>query len=191
MSITALPTPPAPSDSPAAFNTKAFALLGALPTFVTEANALEAENAAAATAAANAALASKLNTASPAYTGTLSGPGASFTGAFGYGIGAGGTVTQAASKATAVTLNKLSGYITTAADSLAANTSVQFVFNNSFLATQDVLCVSIGTSGSATYQAWVSYTSTGLAYVVIRNNTAGPLSEAVRINFAVIKGSTT
>lgn len=42
MPITALPTPPLPTDTPADFNTKAFALLGALPTFVTEANALEA-----------------------------------------------------------------------------------------------------------------------------------------------------
>ena len=41
MPITALPTPPRPTDTPADFNTKAFALLGALPTFVTEANALE------------------------------------------------------------------------------------------------------------------------------------------------------
>ena len=41
MPITALPTPPLPTDTPADFNTKAFALLGALPTFVTEANALK------------------------------------------------------------------------------------------------------------------------------------------------------
>ena len=41
MPITALPTPPLPTDTPADFNTKAFALLRALPTFVTEANALE------------------------------------------------------------------------------------------------------------------------------------------------------
>lgn len=39
--MTTLPVPPSPADSTADFNTKAFALLGALPTFVTEANALE------------------------------------------------------------------------------------------------------------------------------------------------------
>ena len=39
MAITALPTPPSrSSDTPAQFSTKADALLGALPTFVTEAN---------------------------------------------------------------------------------------------------------------------------------------------------------
>ena len=37
--INPLPTPPSPADSPADFNTRAFALLGALPAFVTEANA--------------------------------------------------------------------------------------------------------------------------------------------------------
>lgn len=37
--INALPTPPSPSDNPADFNTKAFNLLGALPTFVSQANA--------------------------------------------------------------------------------------------------------------------------------------------------------
>ena len=37
--ISPLPTPPSPADSPVDFNTKAFALLGALPAFVTEANA--------------------------------------------------------------------------------------------------------------------------------------------------------
>ena len=37
--INPLPTPPALADSPTDFNTKAFALLGALPGFVTEANA--------------------------------------------------------------------------------------------------------------------------------------------------------
>lgn len=37
--ISPLPTPPTPADSPTDFNTKAFALLGALPAFVTEANA--------------------------------------------------------------------------------------------------------------------------------------------------------
>ena len=39
MTITTLPTPPGPTDDVATFNARAFALLGALPTFVTETNA--------------------------------------------------------------------------------------------------------------------------------------------------------
>jgi hypothetical protein len=42
MTITTLPAAPAVTDSPSDFNTKAFALVGALATFVTEANALGA-----------------------------------------------------------------------------------------------------------------------------------------------------
>lgn len=41
--ITPLPTPPTPADTPADFNTKAFALLGGMPGFVTQANALSVE----------------------------------------------------------------------------------------------------------------------------------------------------
>lgn len=63
MTITALPTPPDPSDSESVFNSKAFAFLGALPTFGTEANAQAVDvnaDAAAAAASAAAALASQL-----------------------------------------------------------------------------------------------------------------------------------
>lgn len=43
MAITALPTPPSRANSPADFSTKADALLAALPTFVTETNAVQAD----------------------------------------------------------------------------------------------------------------------------------------------------
>ena len=43
MSITALPTPPLPTDITSVFNSRAFALLSALPTFVTEANVLQTD----------------------------------------------------------------------------------------------------------------------------------------------------
>ena len=57
MPITALPTPPSRTDA-ANFNVRAESFLGALPTFVTEANALATEtNGYAASAAASAATA--------------------------------------------------------------------------------------------------------------------------------------
>ena len=43
MAFTALPTAPTPSDPPALFNTRGFALIGALDLFVTEGNALQAD----------------------------------------------------------------------------------------------------------------------------------------------------
>ncbi|MBD9530912.1 hypothetical protein IB233_04580 [Comamonas sp. CMM01] len=57
-----LPTPPQPSDTPAEFNSHAFSLLGALPGFVAQTNALGAEveqNATAAASAKTAAAASQ------------------------------------------------------------------------------------------------------------------------------------
>lgn len=65
MAISALPTPPARSDAPATFISRADAFLAALPTFRTEANTLETTvegyktaAAASATASANSATAS-------------------------------------------------------------------------------------------------------------------------------------
>jgi len=64
MPMTTLPTAPLPTDSTSVFNSRAFALVAALSTFVTEANALEtnvntkeASAVANAVTAANAALA--------------------------------------------------------------------------------------------------------------------------------------
>nr|WP_315237724.1 hypothetical protein [uncultured Albidiferax sp.] len=65
MTISALPTPaPSPTDTPVEFNAHAFALLGALPTFITETNSTAAAvNAANATAVAAAGVATTKATA--------------------------------------------------------------------------------------------------------------------------------
>lgn len=65
--ISPLPTPPTPADSPVDFNTKAFALLGGLPTFVAEANA-QAAGLDASVAAAGAQAAIATNKAGEALT---------------------------------------------------------------------------------------------------------------------------
>lgn len=74
MAITALPTPPSRADLPAAFSSRADALLGALPTFVTEANAqaadLNAKKAAFDTDYGNAMAAGLANAATNAATAT-------------------------------------------------------------------------------------------------------------------------
>jgi hypothetical protein len=111
----------------------------------------------------------------------------------GYGTGAGGTVTQATSKSTAVTLNKPCGQITMNNAALAGGASVTFALNNTLIATTDVVVVSINnTTGAAdNYIAWVSNNNAaGSAYICIKNNTAGSLSDAVVLNFVVIKGAT-
>ena len=108
-------------------------------------------------------------------------------GAMGYTTGAGGTVTQATSKATAVTLNKLTGQITTAADALAAGVTVAFVVNNSLSVAGDVVVVN---SNSGSYTAICGYVTTGSFAIRLTNVTAGSLSTAVAISFAIIKGVT-
>lgn len=105
----------------------------------------------------------------------------------GYTTGAQGTVTQATSKATAVTLNKSAGIITTNAASLGATTTVNFTLNNSYLSANDTLILTIASGGTAgAYNAWVSGMTTGTATINLRNITAGSLSEAVVLNFAII-----
>ena len=109
----------------------------------------------------------------------------------GYGTGAGGTVTQATSKSTAVTLNKPCGQITTEATALAAGTEVIFLLNNSLFATSDNVVVTLGSAG--TYNAYVVRvvsTNAGQIYIALKNVTGGSLSEAILINFAIIKGAT-
>lgn len=109
----------------------------------------------------------------------------------GYGTGSGGTVTQATSKATAVTLNKPSGSILMNAASLATLTTVQFGVNNSLVAATDVVIINVtmanGVAGGNNYTATVYGTTAGQFSVRIRNDSGGPLAETVLLNFAVIK----
>lgn len=108
----------------------------------------------------------------------------------GYITGEGGTVTQATSKATGVTLNKRCGQITLNAAALAASTTVSFTLTNSTIAATDLLVlnhVSVGTAGAYTLNAQAA---AGSASINVRNVTAGSLSEAIVIGFAVIKATT-
>ena len=113
-------------------------------------------------------------------------------GGLGYGTGSGGTVTQATNKSTAVTLNKPTGTITMNAAALAAGASVVFTFNNTSIASTDVLTLSKGSGGSqgGYYEVRVDSVFSGYAVIFIKNISGVSLSEAVTINFAIIKGAT-
>jgi trimeric autotransporter adhesin len=112
------------------------------------------------------------------------------TGGIGYAAGAGGSVTQLTSKSTAVTLNAASGAITMNAASLAANTTVQFTFNNTSIAATDVVILNQNFAASSGYNIWVYEVGAGYVNIAVRNVTAGALADAVKINFAVIKAVT-
>lgn len=111
------------------------------------------------------------------------------TSGIGYTTGAGGTVTQATSKATGVTLNRVCGTITTAADSLAATTGVTFTVTNSAVAINDVVLVNLrsGYTNHTDYEVTVGGNAAGSFVITIYNRTAGALAQALVLNFAVIK----
>jgi len=114
----------------------------------------------------------------------------SSTGKQGYATGSGGTVTQATSKATGVTLSKSTGQITLNAAALASDTTVSFTLTNTVIEAGDILImnhISAGTAGSYLLNA---QSAAGSASINVRNITAGSLSEAIVIAFAVIKAVT-
>lgn len=114
------------------------------------------------------------------------------TAGVGYSAGAGGTVTQATSKSTGVTLNKVSGQITTNNASIAAGTTVGFVVNNNTVAATDVIVLGIASGASSANSYTLTAASIGgsLFVIEIRNTTGGALAETLLINFAVIKSVT-
>lgn len=111
--------------------------------------------------------------------------------AIGYAPGSGGSVTQATSKATSVTLNKPTGRITTAADALAAGASVTFDMSNTSIAITDVIVLNMGGAAAvaANYRVEVVRIAVGNVVIRLTNISAGSRSEALIINFAVIKGA--
>jgi hypothetical protein len=109
--------------------------------------------------------------------------------AVGYATGTGGTVTQLTSKSTGVTLNKRCGEITMNNAALGAATIVSFTLTNNTVANTDVMIInhtSGGTVGAYTFNA---VCNTGNASISIRNATAGSLSQAPVLRYAVIKGA--
>ena len=107
----------------------------------------------------------------------------------GYAASVQGTVTQGSSKTTAVTLNRPMGRITMNGALLAGGASALFTLNNTTISARDVVIVSVSGGGTAgAYWPFVSSQAAGSAVIGLYNNTAGNLSEAVIINFAVIHG---
>ena len=112
-------------------------------------------------------------------------------GNIGYIGGTSPAVTQATSKATGVTLNRLGGAITTNAAALAATTDVSFTLTNSTIGVDDQITVwrkSGGTAGA--YAVSVDSVAAGSCVITLRNKSGGSLSEAPVIGFTVIKAAT-
>jgi hypothetical protein len=145
---------------------------GALPTAITIANANVTSNAAIAGTKVAPAFGAQ------AVTSTTS---------IGYATGAGGAVTQETDKSTTVELNKICGAITTDDDELAGAAEVSFTVTNDQVAATDVVmvCVKSGAS-TGTYIATVSAVAAG-SFVITLANVGSTASEALVLNFVVIK----
>ena len=106
----------------------------------------------------------------------------------GYSVAAQGTVTQATSKSTAVTLNKSAGQITMNNASLATATNATFTLNNSTISANDavILTISGGQATPGSYNVFANSLAAGSVSITLRNISGGSLSEAVVINFAII-----
>jgi hypothetical protein len=113
---------------------------------------------------------------------------------FGIGPGAanGGTVTQATSKSTGVTLDKVAGQVTMHNAALADATTVSFTLTNSQIEATDLIVVnhvSAGTGGA--YVVSANTLAAGSARISVRNLSGGSLSEAIVLGFVVIKSANT
>jgi hypothetical protein len=104
------------------------------------------------------------------------------------GRGLGGTATQLTSKSTAVSLDNYSGVITTNNAALAGGASVAFTLNSIYIGADDVVVVNTQNSN---YLAAACGVVSGSVVIRLTNLTGGSLSDAVSINFAIIKGTST
>ena len=108
----------------------------------------------------------------------------------GYITGDGGSVTQSTNKTTAVTLNKKCGTVTMNGAALAADAIATFTLTNSTIAATDVVVLNHASVGTAGKYALNAQAAAGSASVNVTNISAGSLSEAIVIRFAVIKAVT-
>lgn len=107
----------------------------------------------------------------------------------------GGAVTQATNRTTGVTLNTISGTVTTNSASLAAETAAVFTFTNNTIFADDIVLVAIsGGSNGGNTTVTVNTISAGSCVINVANqNAAGGTAEtgAIVITFIVMKASIT
>lgn len=115
-----------------------------------------------------------------------------------YGIGyknklaVGGTVTQLTNRTTGVTLDKLTGQITTNNASLAAEAGADFVVTNARVAANDVIVITVksGVVGAMTLVTVTAVAAGSFTVRVTNNNVAAGVAEtgAIVFQFFVLKG---
>lgn len=97
-----------------------------------------------------------------------------------------GTVTQATSITTAVTLNKRSGIVTTVSSTLAANAEAEFTVNNSFVESDSVIILTGLYNGDSHVSLNVKSVADGSFVVVLANSGGAALNATVGVQFLVL-----
>ena len=98
-----------------------------------------------------------------------------------------GTVTQATSRATAVTLNAPAGVITTDSTAIATAGNAVFTVNNSFVKADSTIILSLNTTGVGAYSIHLAVESVAAGSFAIRIfNATGANLAAIKINFMIV-----
>jgi hypothetical protein len=97
-----------------------------------------------------------------------------------------GTVTQATSITTAVTLNKRSGIVTTVSSTLNTNLEAEFTVNNSFVESDSVIILTGLYDGNSHVSLNVKSVTDGSFVVVLANSGGVALNATVGVQFLVL-----
>jgi hypothetical protein len=111
------------------------------------------------------------------------------TAGIGYRLGAGNVATQLNSKTDPVTLDALTGEITTHNSTIAGSTIATFILNNTAIANTDVMIINQVSSGNIGDYAFSPICNNGNAAITIRNISNQNRSDAIVMRFAVIRGA--
>ncbi len=112
--------------------------------------------------------------------------------ATGVKVSDGGTITQATSATTGVTLNKRAGQITTVVQNIAAGAEVTLEVTNSEVAAVDGIIVNVASGNVVATVAAVTAVGAGSFKITLSNlDAATAETGTLVINFIVIKGSST
>jgi len=104
--------------------------------------------------------------------------------------GSGSTITQSPNKSSTVVLSEQTGQITTAADALLADATVSFTLTNTTIGANDVPIITRKSGGTAlASRVWVDSVAAGSCVICLKNESGGPLSEAVLLQFTIVRGA--
>jgi len=106
------------------------------------------------------------------------------------GYTTGSSVTQATDKSTGVTINAAAGAITLNNAALAAGAEVSFTVTNDKVTASDVVLVNHASAGTAgAYLVQANSLAAGSFAITVANLSGSSASEAIVLNYVVIKGA--